>query len=46
MFLKHVVIDAPFPWDLLEGVKGTQLADLSIQSWQERRRIDVPKLSL
>ncbi|SDE43071.1 Predicted dehydrogenase [Paenibacillus sp. UNCCL117] len=46
MFLKHVVIDTPFPWDLLEGAKGTQLADLSIQSWQERRWIDVPKLSL
>ncbi|GIP00631.1 oxidoreductase [Paenibacillus lautus] len=46
MFLKHVVIDTPFPWDLLEGAKGTQLADLSLQSWQERRWIDVPKLSL
>ncbi|MBT2760353.1 Gfo/Idh/MocA family oxidoreductase [Paenibacillus sp. ISL-20] len=46
MFLKHVVIDTPFPWDLLEGAKGTQLADLSLKSWQERRWIDVPKLSL
>ncbi|OXL83918.1 oxidoreductase [Paenibacillus sp. SSG-1] len=46
LFLKHVVIGTPFPWDLLEGAKGTQLADLSLQSWQERRWIDVPKLSL
>lgn len=46
LFLKHVVIGTPFPWDLLEGTKGTQLADLSLQSWQERRWIDVPKLSL
>ncbi|MCV4233722.1 Gfo/Idh/MocA family oxidoreductase [Virgibacillus sp. LDC1] len=46
MFLKHVVIDTSFPWDLLEGAKGTQLADLSLQSWQKRRWIDVPKLSL
>lgn len=46
MFLKHVAIDTPFPWDLLEGAKGTQLADLSLQSWQERRWVDVPKLSL
>ncbi|WP_018750357.1 Gfo/Idh/MocA family protein [Paenibacillus sanguinis] len=46
MFLKHVVIGTPFPWDLLEGAKGTQLADLSLQSWRERRWIDVPKLSL
>lgn len=46
LFLKHVVIGTPFPWDLLEGAKGTQLADLSLLSWQERRWIDVPKLSL
>lgn len=46
MFLKHIAIDTPFPWDLLEGAKGTQLADLAMQSWRERRWIDVPKLSL
>ncbi|MDF2716174.1 MAG: oxidoreductase domain protein [Paenibacillus sp.] len=46
MFLKHIVIDTPFPWDLLEGAKGTQLADLGLQSWQERRWIDIPQLSL
>lgn len=46
MFLKHVVIDTPFPWDLLEGAKGTQLADLALQSWSERRWIEVPELSL
>ncbi|MDF2814878.1 MAG: oxidoreductase domain protein [Paenibacillus sp.] len=46
LFLKHVVIDTPFPWDLLEGAKGTQLADLGLQSWEERRWIDVPALSL
>lgn len=46
LFLKHIVIDTPFPWDLLEGAKGTQLADLGLQSWEERRWLDVPKLSL
>ncbi|MBB6730506.1 Gfo/Idh/MocA family protein [Cohnella zeiphila] len=46
MFLRHVAADAPFSWDLLEGAKGTQLADLALQSWQERRWIDVPTLSL
>lgn len=46
MFLKHVVVDTPFPWDLLEGAKGTQLADLALQSWKERRWVDVPKLEL
>jgi len=46
LFLKHIVTDSPFPWDLLEGAKGTQLSDLGMQSWQERRWIDVPELKL
>ena len=46
LFLKHVVADEPFVWDLLEGAKGTQLAELAIQSWDERRWIDVPELRL
>ncbi|TDF93186.1 Gfo/Idh/MocA family protein [Paenibacillus piri] len=46
LFLKHIVIDTPFPWDLLEGAKGTQLAELGLQSWKERRWIDIPDLNL
>ncbi|MCC2683366.1 MAG: oxidoreductase [Paenibacillaceae bacterium] len=46
MFLKHVVCDTPFPWDLLEGAKGTQLSELGLQSWAERRWIDVPELKI
>ncbi|MBY0098388.1 Gfo/Idh/MocA family protein [Mesobacillus maritimus] len=46
LFLKHVVTDEPFIWNLLEGAKGTQLAELAIQSWDERRWIAVPELSL
>ncbi|CAK4843200.1 unnamed protein product [Aphanomyces euteiches] len=46
LFLKHVVCDTPFPWDLLEGAKGTQLSDLGLQSWRERRWIDVPDLTI
>ncbi|MFS0725426.1 Gfo/Idh/MocA family protein [Paenibacillus sp. 1P07SE] len=46
LFLKHIVTDSPFPWDLLEGAKGTQLSDLGMQSWKERRWIDVPELKL
>ncbi len=45
-FLKHVASDTPFPWDLLEGAKGTQLAELGMQSWRERRWIDVPELTI
>jgi predicted dehydrogenase len=44
MFLRHVVKDEPFPYTLLEGAKGVQLAELGIQSWEERRWIDVPEL--
>lgn len=46
MFLRHVAWDEPFPWDLLEGAKGTQLSDLAMQSWQEGRFVDVPELVL
>ncbi|WP_282935780.1 Gfo/Idh/MocA family oxidoreductase [Paenibacillus sp. RC67] len=46
LFLKHIVIDTPFPWDLLEGAKGTQLAELGLRSWEERRWVDVPELKL
>jgi predicted dehydrogenase len=44
LFLSHVAGDTPFPWDLMEGAKGVQLAELARQSWQERRWIDVPEL--
>jgi predicted dehydrogenase len=44
LFLKHIVRDEPFPWDLLSGAKGVQFAELGIQSWKERRWIDVPPL--
>jgi hypothetical protein len=30
---------------LLEGARGVQLAELGLQSWAERRWIDVPELS-
>ena len=46
LFLKHVAIDTPFQWTLREGAKGVQLAELGIQSWRERRWLDVPELPL
>jgi predicted dehydrogenase len=45
MFLRHVATGEPFPYDLLEGAKGVQLAELGLQSWKERRWIDVPELA-
>jgi predicted dehydrogenase len=44
LFLKHVVCGDPFRWDLLEGAKGVQLAELALRSWLERRFVDVPGL--
>jgi predicted dehydrogenase len=46
MFLRHLVCDAPHPFDLLEGAKGIQLAELGLRSWEERRWLDVPELSV
>ena len=45
-FLKHFVENSPFPWTLLEGAKGVQLAELALKSWAERRWIDVPPLNV
>jgi len=45
LFLKHVVTGAPFPWTLLQGAKGVQLAELGLKSWAERRWVDIPKLT-
>jgi len=44
LFLEHVVCDTPFRWSLLEGAKGVQLAELGVQSWQQRAWVDVPEL--
>ncbi len=44
LFLKHVVCGTAFPWDLVEGAKGLQLAELGLKSWEERRWLDIPQL--
>jgi predicted dehydrogenase len=44
LFLRHVVKDEPFRWDLLEAAKGVQLAELGIESWQQRKWVDVAPL--
>lgn len=43
-FIRHVVADEPFRWTLEEGAKGVQLVETALQSWRERRWIDVPTL--
>ncbi|SDD27223.1 Predicted dehydrogenase [Terribacillus halophilus] len=44
LFLKHVEENAAFPWDLLEGAKGTQLSDLGLEAWREKKWVTVPSL--
>jgi predicted dehydrogenase len=45
-FIRHVAADTPWKHDLMEGAKGVQLAELGLQSWAERRWVDVPDLKL
>lgn len=45
LFLKYVVADAPYKYDLLEGAKGVQLAELAAASWEKRAWVDVPSIA-
>jgi predicted dehydrogenase len=44
LFLRHLVTGEPFRWSLREGARGVQLAELGLQSWRERRWVEVPPL--
>ena len=44
-FIRHVALDEPWRYTLMEGAKGVQLAELGMQSWQEKRWVDVPALT-
>ncbi|MFF3976483.1 Gfo/Idh/MocA family protein [Streptomyces sp. NPDC001828] len=46
LFLRHVVLDEPYHWDLLAGARGVQLAELGLRSSAEGRRLDVPEVTL
>ncbi|MER6579070.1 Gfo/Idh/MocA family oxidoreductase [Nonomuraea sp. NPDC001023] len=43
-FVRHVLEDAPFPYDFASGARGVQLAELGLRSNAEGRRIEVPQL--
>lgn len=45
-FIRHLFDDGEWDYDLLSGAKGVQLAELGMQSWAERRWMDVPALEL
>jgi len=44
LFLRHVAGNEPFRWSLLEAAKGVQLAEKGLESWQNRRWVDIPEL--
>lgn len=44
LFLRHVVNDEPFPYNLLEGVKGVQLAEKGIESWKNRCWVNIEEI--
>ncbi|MFI9554303.1 Gfo/Idh/MocA family protein [Nonomuraea endophytica] len=44
LFLRHVLEDAPFPYDFAAGARGVQLAELGLRSSAEGRRIEVAGL--
>jgi predicted dehydrogenase len=42
LFLRHLVLDEPFPWNLHEGARGVELAELGLESWKKGMWIQVP----
>lgn len=44
LFLKHIVKDTPFPWNLMEGAKGVQLAEKGMESWEKKTWVEIPEL--
>ncbi|ONI70593.1 oxidoreductase [Actinosynnema sp. ALI-1.44] len=46
LFLKHVVLDTPWHWDLVAGARGVQLAELGLRSAREGQRLSIPDLEL
>ncbi|HVZ46475.1 MAG TPA: Gfo/Idh/MocA family oxidoreductase [Ramlibacter sp.] len=45
-FIRHVVENAPYKWTLAEGAKGVQFVEAALQSWKERRWVDLPRLEV
>jgi predicted dehydrogenase len=42
LFLAHAAQGKPFRWDLMQGARGVQVAELALRSSAEGRRVDVP----
>jgi predicted dehydrogenase len=46
LFLSSVACGEPFAWDLAEGARGVQLAELALRSSASGQRVSVPNLEL
>src|SRR5258706_14700460 len=44
LFLKHVAGEGAFRWNLLEGGKGVQLAELVRKSWRQEKWLEAPRV--
>ena len=44
LYLRHLAGEGGFRWDLMEGARGVQLAELGLKSWKQRKWLDVPPL--
>jgi predicted dehydrogenase len=45
-FIRHVVEGGPYPFDLLAGARGVQLAEAGLQSSRTGARVELPELVL
>ena len=42
--LRHAVRGEPLACDFVSGAKGVQLTEAGLQSWREKRSVEVPEL--
>ena len=45
-FIRHIAENEPYRWTLPEGAKGVQLVEAALQSWKERRWVDLVPLKI
>lgn len=45
-FLRHVVLDTPFPHDLLSGARGLQMAEAGLRSAQNGHTVELDEVTL
>jgi len=44
-FIRHVALNEPWRYTLMEGARGVQLAELGMTSWKQRSWVDVTELT-